>query len=243
MNKLSCILRGLLFVFLLSVSLFLRQVYAQIKVGVQAGANTSFFSPQVESKAGVGTMFGALVEYQTKSPWLLRGEVNWAHNYMILKNFDMNSSVSRVLRYDISLYSVHIPISVGYKVNFSPRFSLVLRSGMWVRYGLNNSFGVVTSTSLNNGDTSSPTSMGVYLYRGASGRVMPSVHNPLGNYHYPKFSRPLYGLLVSLDAGLDSHWQVGLRYEHGTGHNFQSETSGDKKLFLRSLAVTLSYFF
>lgn len=237
------VLKTLSYGLALSSAMLLGRLDAQIRVGVQAGANASYFASQVESKPGIGTMFGAVAEYRTRSALIFRGEVNWAHNYMILKNYDMASTTSSVLNYDISLYSVQIPLSVGYRLDISPQNSLVIRGGGWVRYGLDNSFGVVTSNSLNQGDTSSPTSLGLRLFEGASGSVVPSRHNQLGNYNYPKFSRVQYGLHIAADMNIGSHWQVGLRYEHATGHNFQQETSGTKKLFLRSLSGTLAYFF
>lgn len=239
----SKFIKGLSCGLVLGSAMLFGRLDAQVRVGVQVGANASFFSPQVESQVGLGTMYGAVAEYQTRSSIVLKGEVNWTHNYMILKNYDMASTTSSVLNYDISLYSVHVPLSLGYKLDISPRNSLVLRGGAWVRFGLNNSSGVVTSNALNQGNVSTPSSQGVGLFEGASGEVLPSKHNPLGRFNYPKFSRTLYGLHLGADMNLGRHWQVGLRYEHATGHSFQQETSGTKKLFLRSFAGTLAYFF
>lgn len=239
---LSKSLRGLTALVAIILATTAYEAKAQFKFGGQVGTNYSFSSPQIESEGRLGTMFGGIVEYRFKSsPWLLRAELNWEHNTMLLKNFDMKSMTGSALEYDLSLRTINVPISVGYRFHLTPSLTLTPRAGMWRREGLNNSSGVVTSYALNQGESTQPNSLGIMLFEGASGKVTKNSRNYFGTYSYNPFNRVQYGLLLGLDLSLGRHWQASLNYQHGTGTALQYETTSEANLYLRAFEFSLAY--
>lgn len=239
---LSKSLRGLTALVAIILATTAYEAKAQFKFGGQVGTNYSFSSPQIESEGRLGTMFGGIVEYRFKSsPWLLRAELNWEHNTMLLKNFDMKSMTGSALEYDLSLRTINVPVSVGYRFGVTPSVQLTPRVGLWRREGLNNSSGVVTSYALNQGESKEPNSLGVRLFDGATGQVAKTSRNYFGTYSFRPFNRVQYGLLFALDLSLGRHWQASLNYQHGTGTALQYETTSEAKLYMRAFELSVAY--
>lgn len=241
----SKFIKGLSCGLVLGSAMLFARLDAQVRVGVQAGVNMSNFVPRMESKMGMGALLGAVAEYQTRSPWLFRVEMNWTHHYLQLRNFNLETPQSSMLNYRMYLHTLHIPLSIGYKFQLAPELSLALRAGVGIRHGLNISSGVVTSRAVSLSEQ--PASLSIHPFKDESGQGLPSKDNPSGYFNYRQFQRTKSSLHLALDANLSRHWQVGLRYEISSGRYFIREDSSRdlewKAGQFQSIAGTIAYFF
>ncbi len=218
---------------------------AQIRLGLQTSLNMTKFSKLVHSNSSVGLGAGALVELGgERSPWVLRLEANWENSRLELKDYNLESSSSGLLSYDLSLGHLITPLSLGYRL-YLPftlgTLSLTPRVGVFRRQGL-SAKGRITSFMLNTTESDTPSMLEIDPYVGASGESSITSKNPTGVYKFEAYNKVHYGMFVALDLGVGKHWQVSASYRLGAGSPIQKTSTG-KGIYLNNVDFGLSYRF
>lgn len=216
-----------------------------LSFGVQTGANVSHLVYDVKSDAKLGAYLGAFADYRLGyTPWSVRLGVNWENNNTRLKNLDLNHPTGQILRYDITLHHLSVPLSIGYTLgaNCLNGVELTPRVGFFYRRGITSS-GSLTSYLLSAGGSDKPGTVSIAPFEGGSGEVPKSQYNPLGTYHYSAYSKATYGLFAGLDVSINKHWQINTAYKFGTGHSLTHSQKERGYIWLNSFELGASYIF
>ena len=129
--------------FFLSVMLCACHASAQVKVGVEAGANLSHYlvsgsryAEHVEDMK-VGYQFGVSVDYLMGRHWMLMSGLYLQHTQSKMDLGDGTYKNTFFKNAEIEVNNLIVPLKLGYQFNLSDKFSLIPSVGAYASYGFN----------------------------------------------------------------------------------------------------------
>lgn len=129
--------------FLLSVMLCACHTSAQVKVGIEAGANLSHYlvsgskyAEYVEDMK-VGYQFGVSVDYLMGKHWMLMSGLYLQHTQSKLDLGDGTYKNTFFPNTEIKVNNLVVPLKLGYQFKLSEKFCLIPSVGAYASYGFN----------------------------------------------------------------------------------------------------------
>jgi len=214
--------RAITFVLLLAIGIL--PVIAQINFGVDAGFGTNdIMSSNMYTREKSSYKLGAFInsplfDKNKKDVW--ETGIYYQRKGMKMNNF-LESSTNYIQYMDVSMDYIQVPLMVGYKYNFSPSFSVALKTGLYVAYAFDGS-GNLTGMDMDG--------------RRFNAQMDIFSSNPLeelgSSYPVKAFKRFDAGSLFSLDFGLfndklllrfsfEKGWKNIASYDSEMQHNTQ----------------------
>lgn len=116
---------------------------AQVKVGVQAGANLSTFAGKGsfyadKGNSQVGYQLGVTADYELGKHWMLMSGLSWVRRDGDLKlgmPYYGDHSFMRFPQAETAVNYLQVPLKLGYQLRFHDRFSLIPSVGLYAAYG------------------------------------------------------------------------------------------------------------
>ncbi len=132
----------LVFMFVMA-SLFVTTLSAQVRVGVDAGANASKFvgkgsSPAVKGDWKLGYQIGVNASYEFQNHWMLLSGLSFIQRSgdLQLGVYDATGNVGMIHpKVATKINYLQVPLKVGYNIHISNRFSLIPNAGLYAAYG------------------------------------------------------------------------------------------------------------
>ena len=118
-------------------------LFAQVKVGVEAGANLSKFVgngslPSEKDGFKAGYQLGVTADYEFKNHLMLMSGISFIRRNGDLKlglNYAGGTSVMAYPKVETKINYLQIPVALGYSFHISENFSLIPFVGVYVAYG------------------------------------------------------------------------------------------------------------
>lgn len=122
---------------------FAGNLSAQVKVGVQAGANVSGFasssSMPAESSLRMGYQVGVTADYEFSNHLVLASGLSFINRNSKLElgqNYPSGDAFMRFPNVETSVNYLQVPLTIGYRFHFGEGFSLTPSVGLYAAYGL-----------------------------------------------------------------------------------------------------------
>lgn len=123
--------------------LYVCPLFAQVKVGVEAGANLSKFvgngsSPSEKGEFKAGYQLGVTADYKFKNHLTLMSGVSFIRRNGDLKlglNYAGGTSVMAYPKVETKINYLQIPFGLGYNFHIGENFNLIPFAGVYVAYG------------------------------------------------------------------------------------------------------------
>lgn len=150
-------MKKILLLFSCMTTLLSLSISAQIKIGIEAGANISHFKHsssagtyQTEKTGGMkaGFQLGAAVDYEFKSHWMLMSGLSLKQTQS-----SMSLANSRFPNTNIRTNSLIIPLKAGYNIHLNDKISLIPFIGIYGSYNFNAGKSSLEISYLENGKT------------------------------------------------------------------------------------------
>lgn len=195
--------------------LFVCKASAQVKVGVEAGANLSRMvgtsSLPSEKTAKVGGQLGVNVDYEFKNRWMLmsgltfvrmQGELELGENYngASADSYANLSSFMKFPEVQTKINYLQVPLKLGYHFRLNERFSMIPSAGAYFAYGF------------------SAGKCDLKVLDGETGEVSATQWKPLDGKKergLDGFRKWDWGAVVGVKAVWNQHYTLSLDYSYG----------------------------
>lgn len=202
--------------FLLSVTLCTCHASAQVKVGVEAGANLSHYlvsgskyAEHVEDMK-VGYQFGVSVDYLMGRHWMLMSGLYLQHTQSKMDLGDGTYKNTFFKNAEIEVNNLIVPLKLGYQFNLSDKFSLIPSVGAYASYGFNAGKCSLQTVCQNEQDRD------VYI-KDATWKPMDGYSHTDGvmEKRLDPFRKWSYGGMAGLKAVVNDHYTISFDYSVG----------------------------